>query len=146
MEYELQSLFAGGKSAILAGIAVGLGGKAIATGRGTGVTSLIQEGKKYAWFSSSFSSFEKFASYVPFHLSKAEVTVILRNKGEKAYKHEVFGDKIIVVRTITSRGASSYKIKSASGKVISTTKGELDTICDYLDIRVDNPISILTQG
>jgi len=48
MEYKLQSLFAGGKSAILAGIAVGLGGKASVTGRGTGVTSLIQEGKKYA--------------------------------------------------------------------------------------------------
>jgi chromosome segregation ATPase len=78
--------------------------------------------------------------------SKAEVTVFLRNKGEKAYKHEVFGDKIIVVRAITSKSASSYKIKSAAGKVISTAKGELDAICDYLDIRVDNPVTILTQG
>ncbi|KIM39560.1 hypothetical protein M413DRAFT_29277 [Hebeloma cylindrosporum] len=111
-----------GKSAILAGIAVALGGKAIATGRGTGIRSLIQEGK-----------------------SKAEVAVVLRNKGEKAYKHELFGVKIIVVRTITLKGASSYKIKSAAGKVIYTTKGEVDAICDYMDIRVDNPITILTQ-
>jgi hypothetical protein len=66
VEYELRSLFAGGKSAILAGIAVGLGGKALATGRGTGVTSLIQEGKKYAWF--SFWSFENLPHYVPPHL------------------------------------------------------------------------------
>jgi len=43
----------GGKSAILAGIAVGLGGKASVTGRGTGVTSLIQEGKRYVFGSQS---------------------------------------------------------------------------------------------
>lgn len=36
----------GGKSAILTGIVVGLGGKAATTGRGTGIKSLIREGQR----------------------------------------------------------------------------------------------------
>lgn len=36
----------GGKSAILTGITVGLGGKASVTGRGTGMKTLIREGQR----------------------------------------------------------------------------------------------------
>ena len=142
---ENKFALSGGKSAILAGIAVGLGGKASATGRGTGITSLIQEGMKFV-YSLILNLVLKFTSNVLSPCSKAEVTVVLRNKGERAYKHEIFGEKITVVRTITSRGASTYKIKTAAGKLVSTAKWELDAICDHMDIRVDNPINILTQG
>ncbi|KAJ3517006.1 hypothetical protein NLJ89_g773 [Agrocybe chaxingu] len=112
-----------GKSAVLAGIAIGLGGRAAVTGRGTGVKSMIQEVAH----------------------SKAEITITLKNGGHRAYKPEVYGNKIIIIRTITQKGVSTYKIKSATGQVISNRKSDLDSICDNLNIQVGNPISILTQ-
>ncbi|KAF9524403.1 P-loop containing nucleoside triphosphate hydrolase protein [Crepidotus variabilis] len=111
-----------GKSAVLAGIAVGLGGRAVGTGRGSGVKSLVKEGQ-----------------------SKAETVITLKNAGEFAFRPEQYGDKIIVVRTITKNGSSNYKLKSAQGRVVSTKKAELDLICETFQLQVENPISVLTQ-
>ncbi|KAH7885235.1 P-loop containing nucleoside triphosphate hydrolase protein [Phlebopus sp. FC_14] len=52
-----------GKSAVLSAITIALGGKAISTGRGTGLKSFIREGQQ-----------------------KAEVTISLKNQGEEAYR------------------------------------------------------------
>jgi len=78
--------------------------------------------------------------------SKAEVSVVLKNAGHSAHKPEVFGDRIKVIRTFTRQGASSYKILSQNGDLISTHKADLQRICDQLEIQVDNPLNILTQG
>ena len=78
--------------------------------------------------------------------SAAEVSVILKNQGEDAYRHKEYGDSIIVTRRFTKEGSSSYKIKSKDGKVISTKRDELSAICDHMNIQVDNPMNILTQG
>ena len=78
-------------------------------------------------------------------LSAAEVTVVLKNQGEDAYKHREYGDSIVVTRRFTKEGSSSYKIKSKDGKVISTKRDELSAICDQMNIQVDNPMNILTQ-
>lgn len=40
----------GGKSAVLSGITVALGGKANSTGRGSGLKSFIREGQSYVCF------------------------------------------------------------------------------------------------
>jgi structural maintenance of chromosomes protein 6 len=78
--------------------------------------------------------------------STAEVTVTLKNQGEDGYKRDVYGDSIIITRRFSREGSSAYKIKSKEGKVISTKREELSAICDHMNIQVDNPMNILTQG
>jgi chromosome segregation ATPase len=78
--------------------------------------------------------------------SAAEVTIQLKNHGEEAYKYDLYGDSIVITRRFTKEGASSYKIKSRDGKIISTKREELSAICDHMNIQVDNPMNVLTQG
>ncbi|KAI0366623.1 P-loop containing nucleoside triphosphate hydrolase protein [Pilatotrama ljubarskyi] len=112
-----------GKSAVLSALTVALGGKANTTGRGSGLKSFIREGQ-----------------------GVAEVTVMLKNQGEEAYRPKDYGRSIVITRRFTKEGASSYKIKSRDGRVISTKREELQAICDHMNIQVDNPMNILTQG
>ncbi|CDO70857.1 hypothetical protein BN946_scf184801.g50 [Trametes cinnabarina] len=111
-----------GKSAVLSALTVALGGKATSTGRGSGLKSFIREGQ-----------------------AVSEVTVVLKNQGEEAYRPKEYGRSIVITRRFTKEGASSYKIKSRDGKVISTKREELQAICDHMNIQVDNPMNILTQ-
>ncbi|KAF7298831.1 p-loop containing nucleoside triphosphate hydrolase protein [Mycena indigotica] len=111
-----------GKSAVLTGITVALGGKAASTGRGSGLKSFIREGQ-----------------------NAAEVTIVLKNQGEEAYKPKEYGKSIVINRRFTKEGNSSWKIKSKDGRVISTKKEELAAICDHMNIQVDNPMNVLTQ-
>ncbi|XP_076163825.1 structural maintenance of chromosomes 6 isoform X2 [Ptiloglossa arizonensis] len=109
-----------GKSAILAALTVGLGARANITSRGASIKSFIKKGK---------------------HSAMIEVTLL--NKGPMAYKPDVYGDSIIVLRNIGS--SSTYKIKNCKGEVISTKRNELDNILRAMNIQIDNPISILNQ-
>ncbi|KZV79853.1 P-loop containing nucleoside triphosphate hydrolase protein [Exidia glandulosa HHB12029] len=111
-----------GKSAVLSALTIALGGKATSTGRGSGLKSFIREGQ-----------------------SAAEVTVGIRNRGEDAFRPEVFGDTINVTRTILAQGASTYKLQDANGKVVSRKRADLTAMCDHLNIQVDNPLTVLTQ-
>jgi structural maintenance of chromosomes protein 6 len=78
--------------------------------------------------------------------SMAEVSISIKNQGDEAFKPDIYGDSIIVTRRFTKEGSSSYKIKSADGKLVSTKRDELSAICDHMNIQVDNPMNILTQG
>ncbi|XP_064195254.1 structural maintenance of chromosomes protein 6-like [Anguilla rostrata] len=111
-----------GKSAILTALIVGLGGKATTTNRGSSVKGFVKEGE-----------------------SSADVCIKLRNRGQDAYKPEVFGPSINVELRISSEGLRTYKLKSKTGQVVSTKKEELVSILDHFNIQVDNPVSILTQ-
>ncbi|ORY41516.1 P-loop containing nucleoside triphosphate hydrolase protein [Rhizoclosmatium globosum] len=111
-----------GKSAILTGIMVCLGGKAGTTGRGSSVKSLVMEGK-----------------------SVGSVSVSLHNKGPDAYKPEIYGQTIIIERRLSKEGAGAYKIMDADGHTQSTRKQDLTAILDHHSISIDNPLSILTQ-
>ncbi|KAF8727723.1 hypothetical protein AX14_007074 [Amanita brunnescens Koide BX004] len=111
-----------GKSAVLSAITIALGGKANATGRGSGLKSFIKEGQ-----------------------SVAEVTVTIKNQGEEAYKPDEYGKSIVITRRFTKDGSTSWKIKNKDGKVISTKREELSAICDHMNIQVDNPLNVLTQ-
>lgn len=81
-----------------------------------------------------------------FRRSVAEVTIHIKNQGEEAYKPSEYGKSIVITRRFTKDGSSSWKIKSKDGKVISTKKEDLAAICDHMNIQVDNPMNVLTQG
>ncbi|KAK1171782.1 structural maintenance of chromosomes protein 6 isoform X1 [Acipenser oxyrinchus oxyrinchus] len=111
-----------GKSAVLTALIVGLGGKALATNRGSSLKGFVKEGQ-----------------------SSADVSITLRNRGPDAFKPDVYGEAIIVDQRISSDGVRSYKLKSKIGHVVSMKKEELISILDHFNIQVDNPVSILTQ-
>ena len=96
---------------------VGLGSRAALTSRGNAVKNLITFGKR-----------------------SAEVSVRLRNCGVDAYRHDVYGDSIIVNRRLTKDnvGPRSYRICSADNRCISTKREELDTILDYFNIQASD--------
>ena len=71
--------------------------------------------------------------------------VNIKNGGDTGYQQDLYGSTNQVDRTINRSGASAFKLKSASGKVVSTKKGDLDEIRDYYALQLDNPISVLTQ-
>jgi hypothetical protein len=74
------------------------------------------------------------------------VTISLKNQGEEAYKPKEYGKSIVITRRFSKEGSSSWKIKSKDGRIISTKKDELSAICDHMNIQVDNPMNVLTQG
>ncbi|XP_039959964.1 structural maintenance of chromosomes protein 6 [Bactrocera tryoni] len=110
-----------GKSAILAALVVGMGGRARATNRSTSLHSLIRNGQ---------------------HSARVEITI--SNEGVEAFRPEIYGDEITIVRAIT-QSASNYKIKNASGRVVSEKFDELKRIMDIHNIQVDNPAFVMNQ-
>uniref|UniRef100_A0A673JTM7 Structural maintenance of chromosomes protein 6 n=1 Tax=Sinocyclocheilus rhinocerous TaxID=307959 RepID=A0A673JTM7_9TELE len=111
-----------GKSAVLTALIVALGGKAHTTNRGSSLKGFVKERE-----------------------SSADVSITLRNRGRDAYKPEVFGQSIIVDLRISSEGMRTYKLRSKTGRLVSSKKEELISILDHFNIQVDNPVSILTQ-
>ena len=80
------------------------------------------------------------------HTRASEVTITLKNRGDEAYKHDVYGDSIVISRKFDIRGSSTYKIKAKDGTLVSHKREELSAICDHMNIQVDNPMNVLTQG
>ncbi|KAM4724558.1 structural maintenance of chromosomes protein 6 [Anableps anableps] len=111
-----------GKSAILTGLIVGLGGKATMTNRGVSLKDFVKTGE-----------------------STADVIVKLRNRGADAYKKDLYGDYITIEQRISSDGSRGYKLKSKSGQLVSNKKEELIAVLDHFNIQLDNPVSILSQ-
>lgn len=81
-----------------------------------------------------------------YHTRISEITISLKNQGEEAYKPKEYGKSIVITRKFTKDGSSSWKIKSKDGKVVSTKRDELSAICDHMNIQVDNPMNVLSQG
>lgn len=111
-----------GKSAILTAIMIALGGKTSSTNRGSSLKDLVKKGEH-----------------------SATITVTVRNQGSDAFKPEAYGSHIVIERRILAEGGGTWKMKSASGKIVATTKSELESFCDFANIQPDNPIHILTQ-
>ncbi|KAF6219298.1 hypothetical protein HO133_005123 [Letharia lupina] len=111
-----------GKSAVLTAITICLGGKATATNRGQSLKSFIKEGEE-----------------------SSTLSVKIKNGGDSAYQQEIYGEAIIVERHFSRSGSSSFKLKSSTGRLISTRKGDLEEICDYFALQIDNPMNVLTQ-
>ncbi|TKY90975.1 hypothetical protein EX895_000974 [Sporisorium graminicola] len=111
-----------GKSTILTALMIALGGKTSSTNRGASLKDLVKKGEH-----------------------SATITVTVRNQGSDAFKPEAYGSHIVIERRILAEGGGTWKMKSASGKVVATTKAELESFCDFANIQPDNPIHILTQ-
>ena len=73
------------------------------------------------------------------------LNVRIKNTASSAYQHEVYGDSIIVERSFSRTGSSGFKLKTSTGRLISTRKSDLEEICDYFALQIDNPMNVLTQ-
>lgn len=111
-----------GKSAVLTALTLCLGTKATATNRGANIKAFIKEGK-----------------------DTCLLKVKIKNQGEMAFKPEEFGQSIIVERHFSRTGGNGYKIKSETGRIISTKKQDLEAITDFFAMQMDNPINVLSQ-
>lgn len=111
-----------GKSAVLVALTVCLGAKAGFTNRGKKITNFIRG-----------------------DASSASVSVTLRNRGAEAYKPDLYGKTITIIRTIARSGSSGYKVKSDSGKTIATTRREVLMVMEQFNIQIENPCVILMQ-
>ena len=87
---------AGGKSAIMTGIVIALGGNARNTERGRSLKQFIRSGER-----------------------SSEVRVTLRNQGVDAYHPEKYGSSITVERVIHDDGTGQYRIKNENGERVS---------------------------
>ena len=72
--------------------------------------------------------------------------VRLLNTGDGAYKPELYGESIVVSRSVT-QSSSIYKLKDTRGKVVvdKKVKDELGRILIAFNIQVDNPLAVLNQ-
>lgn len=110
-----------GKSAIANALCLCLGSQARATGRTSNVQSFIRKGEK-----------------------TAELTLTLANEGREAFKPELYGKEIQIIRRIGAK-SSTYKVLNQQRKVISTQKDTIAEIIQALSISPDNPLCILHQ-
>jgi hypothetical protein len=62
-----------------------------------------------------------------------------------AYRYEDYGDFITIERRIAPK-SMSWAFKSASNKIISRKKEELENILRCLGINASNPITVMTQN
>lgn len=109
-----------GKSAILTAIAVGLGATASQAQRSGQLKGLIRHGTE-----------------------KASVTIVLNNTGDFAYQPEIYGDEIVLERSITQT-ANKFRVKI--GKKFQDLKTvHLKAMLNYLGIRINNPMVFLNQ-
>lgn len=126
-----------GKSAVLTAITICLGGKASSTNRAGSLKSFIKEGQEYV----SCVSLQKSAD----SCRSCLLSVKLKNQGNTGYYPEVYGKSIIIERHFHTSGTSGFRLKSSAGRVISTKKSDLEDICDYFALQLENPMSVLTQ-
>lgn len=111
-----------GKSAILTALIVGLGSKSSATNRCTNISQLIKRGE-----------------------TSASVTIHIANNCDQGYDRATYGPEIIVQRTLSSSGSSTYRIKTSTGQLVSNSRKDLMKILLFLNIQVDNPVCVLNQ-
>lgn len=109
-----------GKSAILTAIAVGLGATASQAQRSGQLKGLIRHGAE-----------------------KASVTIILNNTGDFAYQPEMYGDEIVLERSITLT-ANKFRVK-IDKKFQDLKTVHLKAMLNYLGIRINNPMVFLNQ-
>ncbi|RDD37414.1 Structural maintenance of chromosomes protein 6 [Trichoplax sp. H2] len=111
-----------GKSAIMTGIIICLGGRSSVTNRASSLKEFIKKGSNYA-----------------------RIIITLANNGPDAYRAVDFGPNIFLERHIWNDGHSTYKLKSAEGEIIAKSNKELQNILEHYNIQIDNPASFLTQ-
>ena len=81
------------------------------------------------------------------HCTGAKVRVTLFNGGDDGFQQNVYGDLITVERNISLRASSgaTYRLLDSHGVCRSTSKKDLDSMLDQLNIQVENPVAVLDQ-
>ncbi|PWA83394.1 P-loop containing nucleoside triphosphate hydrolases superfamily protein [Artemisia annua] len=110
-----------GKSAILTALCIAFGCRAKSTDRATTLKQFIKTGCSYS-------------------LVHVEIT----NRGEDAFKHDVFGDVIIVERRITESSSTSV-LKDQQGKKVATRREDIRELVEHFNIDVENPCVVMSQ-
>nr|XP_009400681.1 PREDICTED: structural maintenance of chromosomes protein 6B-like [Musa acuminata subsp. malaccensis] len=110
-----------GKSAILTALCIAFGSRARGTQRASSLKDFIKTGCSYA-----------------------TVLVQIKNHGEDAFKHESYGDLIMIERRITE-SSSLIILKDHQGKKVSNRKDELRELVEHFNIDVENPCVIMSQ-
>ncbi|XP_063955856.1 structural maintenance of chromosomes protein 6-like isoform X2 [Lytechinus pictus] len=111
-----------GKSAMLMAIIVGLGGRPIIHGCRVSFRPLVKVGKDVA-----------------------EICIKLRNRGDDAYRPEVYGPSITVMTRICKDGNTTYTVMLADGEFVSSTEEDVSDIMKHLHIQVDNPLTFMDE-
>lgn len=113
-----------GKSAILTALMVCLGAKAIVARGASRLKDLIRHGEQ-----------------------QARITLRLNNRGSDAFRHDVYGDHIVIMKTITQSNTSSIRITASNGSRVASKSPsrELSAICDRFNIQIDSPSTAMTQ-
>lgn len=75
----------------------------------------------------------------------ATIEIHLMNEGHDSYEPEIYGNKIIVQRHITAGGGGSYIIRNDKHEKVNASKSDLVKMLLYLNIQVENPVSVLNQ-
>ena len=111
-----------GKSSILVAISVGLGSTSRLSGRGSNLADLIKDGQ-----------------------NKAIITITIQN-GPDGYNYNVYGNTIVIKRSIT-KSSNNFEIEKFKNGTKQQTqiKEELERIRNYFNIQIDNPCSIMHQ-
>ncbi|KOS17628.1 Structural maintenance of chromosomes protein 6 [Escovopsis weberi] len=111
-----------GKSAVLTALTLCLGGKASDTNRGGSLKAFVKEGRE-----------------------QGTLIVKIKNAGSDAYKPDLYGNSIIVERHFSKTGASGFRIKSETGRVISVKKQDVEDISEWFALQMGNPLTVLSQ-
>jgi hypothetical protein len=74
----------------------------------------------------------------------AELTITLANEGPEAYKPELYGKEVHIIRRIGTT-QSGYKVLGDNHKTISTRKETIAEIIQALSISPENPLCVLHQ-
>ncbi|XP_071732184.1 structural maintenance of chromosomes protein 6B-like [Rutidosis leptorrhynchoides] len=110
-----------GKSAILTALCIGFGCRAKSTDRATTLKEFIKTG----------------CSFALVHLE-------IKNRGEDAFKHDVYGDVIILERRITESTSTSV-LKDHQGKKVASRREEIRELVEHFNIDVENPCVVMSQ-
>ena len=110
-----------GKSTIANAICLCLGAQARTTGRTSNAQSFIRKGE-----------------------TSSELTITLTNEGPEAYKPQLYGKEIHIIRRIYGK-RSEYRVLSDHRKLISTRRETIAEITQALSISPENPLCVLHQ-
>ncbi|KAK9075200.1 hypothetical protein SSX86_003521 [Deinandra increscens subsp. villosa] len=110
-----------GKSAILTALCIGFGSRAKSTDRASTMKEFIKTG----------------CSYALVHLE-------IKNQGEDAFKHDIYGDVIILERRITE-SASTSVLKDWQGKKVAGRREDIRELVEHFNIDVENPCVVMSQ-
>jgi len=77
---------------------------------------------------------------------EASIEVLLKNEGDGAYKHELYGDTIAITKRIRRGGAATVRMSNyATNSEVSRSIKDVKEMCEHYNILPSNPCVIMTQ-